>query len=225
MAEIELIPEMGEIWQQTLKWQPNDLLQDKFQKLYEQIVLGNRHLNLTRITTPQDFWEKHLWDSLRGVAPWLKEQQGPLKVIDIGTGAGFPGLPVALTFPHWQVTLLDSTRKKIAFIESLLPKLEIANATTLTARAEALGQQNSHYANYDIALIRAVGKATVCAQYALPLLKPGAIAVLYRGQWNEEDNQDLAIALKTLGGAIKTIEKFTTPLTSSVRHCIYIQKS
>ncbi len=224
MAEIELIPEMGEIWQQTLQWQPNDVLQDKFQQLYEEIILGNRQLNLTRITAPNNFWEKHLWDSLRGVALWLKEKKPSLQVIDIGTGAGFPGLPVALTFPHWQVTLLDSTRKKIAFIESLLPKLEIANATTMTARAETLGKQNSHYATYDIALIRAVGKATICTQYALPLLKPGAIAILYRGQWNEEDNQDLVIALKTLGGEVKTIDKFTTPLTSGIRHCIYIQK-
>ncbi len=224
MEAIDTIPELKEVWQGTLNWQPDDALQEKFQQLYEQIIIGNRQLNLTRITAPQEFWEKHLWDSLRGVAPWLEEKESGLEVIDIGTGAGFPGLPIALTFPHWQVTLLDSTRKKITFLDGLLPKLEVANATTLVGRAENVGKKNRHHAAYDLALVRAVGKAAICAQYALPLLKPGAMAILYRGQWTEEDNQELCVAVQEMGGKVKNVKEFTTPLTASVRHCIYIGK-
>ncbi|MGB7520542.1 MAG: 16S rRNA (guanine(527)-N(7))-methyltransferase RsmG, partial [Spirulinaceae cyanobacterium] len=208
MEEIETIPEFKEVWQETLKWQPSNALQEKFQQLYEQVIIGNRQLNLTRITAPEEFWEKHLWDSLKGVAPWLTQSESGLKVMDIGTGAGFPGLPVALTFPHWQVTLLDSTRKKITFLDGLLPKLEIFNATTLVGRAESVGKKFRHHAAYDLTLVRAVGKPIVCAQYALPLLKPGAIAVLYRGQWTEEDDQELRLGLRGLGGKVKNVEKF-----------------
>ena len=130
MNEIKtlLLPEMIDMWQHTLNWQPTIEQQRLFQQLYEAILQGNQQLNLTRITEPSEFWEKHLWDSLRGV--WLQEselrnqdsdsknetQPQSLKLIDIGTGAGFPGLPVAIAFPHHVVTLLDSTRKKVTFL-------------------------------------------------------------------------------------------------------------
>ena len=219
-----LLPDMREVWQQTLNWQPDAVQQGQLQCLYELIVTGNRQLNLTRITTPIEFWEKHLWDSLRGVAPLLESVQSPQAVIDIGTGGGFPGLPVAIARSDWRITLLDSTRKKIAFIESLFSQLEIENATTLTARVEEIGQLEQHRQHYDIALIRAVASASVCAEYALPLLKEGGVAILYRGEWAEEETTGLKGASKKLGGAIASIEEFTTPVSNSRRTCIYLKK-
>ncbi len=218
-----LLPEMAEIWQQTLNWQPTLQQQAQFQKLYELILEGNHQLNLTRITDPQEFWEKHLWDSLRGIVPLLSRNLSPA-LIDIGTGAGFPGVPVTITVPNCTITLLDSTRKKITFLNNILAELALTNAKTLVGRAEEIGQHPQHRLAYDIALIRAVGAASVCAEYTLPLLKQGGLAIIYRGNWTEDETTALQNAVKQLGGVLESIEQFTTPLSHSIRHCVYLRK-
>ena len=223
--EIQKLPPLREIWQDTLGWQPNERQQQQFQRLYEEILLGNRQLNLTRITEPMEFWEKHLWDSLAGVVVAAeREENRPLRGIDIGTGAGFPGIPVAIAFPNWTVTLLDSTRKKMTFLATLLTQLGINNLKTLIGRAEEIGQQQLHREAYNLALIRAVGSASTCAEYALPLLKVGGLAIVYRGHWSEGDTKILESAVTQLGGKIESIQKLTTPLTQSVRHYVYLRK-
>lgn len=234
MGEIgnPLLPEMADLWQQTMNWQPTAQQQGQFQRLYELTLEGNRQLNLTRITDPLEFWEKHLWDSLRGIASLLPTVETKVtsslepmqRVIDIGTGAGFPGVPVAIAMEHWTVTLLDSTRKKITFLNTLLAQLGIQNATTLIGRAEMVSKQLDHRRTYDVALVRAVGSAELCAEYSLPLLKVGGLAVLYRGHWTEAEAEALQGAVERLGGAIEATEEFTTPLSQSIRHCLYIRK-
>ena len=222
-----LLPEMAEIWQQTLNWQPNAQQQQQFQQLYELIVVGNQQLNLTRITEPQEFWEKHLWDSLRGIVPqgqFIPSLLENASVIDIGTGAGFPGVPVAITMPNSRITLVDSTRKKINFINESLTQLTLSNAKTCIGRAEEIGHHPQHRKRYDVALIRAVSNASVCAEYTLPLLKQGGLAVIYRGNWTDEETKSLQSAVNQLGGVIESIDQFTTPLTNSVRHCLYLRK-
>lgn len=224
-TDTPLLPEMT-LWQH-LNWQPTTEQQQQFQLLYELILCGNRQLNLTRITEPVEFWEKHLWDSLRGIAPFLKDEaqiNSSFKVIDIGTGAGFPGIPVAIALPHWTVTLLDSTRKKITFLNTLLVQLGIQNANTVTGRAEIITKQSSYQQSYDVALIRAVGSAAVCAEYTLPFLKLGGLAVLYRGNWTSAEVEALQSAVERLGGVIEATESFTTPLSQSIRHCLYLRK-
>lgn len=233
MGEIAnpLLPEMADLWQQTMNWQPTAQQQSQFQRLYELTLEGNRQLNLTRITDPLEFWEKHLWDSLRGIASLLPTVETKVtsslpmqRVIDIGTGAGFPGVPVAIAMESWTVTLLDSTRKKITFLDTLLAQLGIQNATTLIGRAEIVSKQLDHRRTYDVALVRAVGSAALCAEYSLPLLKVGGLAVLYRGHWTDAEAEALQGAIEQLGGAIEANEEFTTPLSQSVRHCLYIRK-
>ncbi|OUL27202.1 16S rRNA (guanine(527)-N(7))-methyltransferase RsmG [Nostoc sp. RF31YmG] len=221
------LPEMAEIWQETLNWQPTAQQQLQFQQLYELILEGNRQLNLTRITEPQEFWEKHLWDSLRGIAPqqqFISSLQEGASVIDIGTGAGFPGIPVAIAVPNCTITLLDSTRKKITFLEKILTELALDNTKTLVGRVEEIAQQHHHRQSYDVTLIRAVGTASACAEYALPLLKQGGLAVIYRGNWTQEEATALDNAVNQLGGVIEAIAQFTTPLSKSVRHCLYLRK-
>lgn len=221
----KVLPEMGEVWLQTLNWQPDARLQAQFQRFYDLIVQGNRQLNLTRITAPQEFWEKHLWDSLSGIKPWLdSSKQEAYSVIDIGTGAGFPGVPVAIVRPDWQVTLLDSTRKKLMFVDQSLTELGIENARTCVDRAEQVGHAPQHRTGYDLVLIRAVATASVCAEYAMPLLKIGGAAVLYRGQWTEAEAIGFQSALETLGGSLEQVEPFVTPLSQSVRHCVHLRK-
>jgi 16S rRNA (guanine527-N7)-methyltransferase len=242
-------------WHLSHDWVPTPQQQQQFQQLYDEIVAGNQRLNLTRITNPADFWEKHLWDSLQGIYPWLRspeklsEKLSELtqeeafqekashdkvapenssqhyRVIDIGTGGGFPGLPVAIARPDWQVTLLDSTRKKIAFLQQVIQSLNLKTVKTLCDRAEQLGQHGKHRESFHIALVRAVGSPSACAEYALPLLQMGGTAVLYRGQWSEPEAEALQVALDLLGGSLQRVEPCTTPLSHSVRHCVYVQKT
>jgi 16S rRNA (guanine527-N7)-methyltransferase len=228
MTERQLLPEMEEIWLNTLGWQPDREQKPKFQRLYEKILAANRSINLTRITQPIEFWEKHLWDSLAGMVglgiSTQLEKKESLKAIDIGTGAGFPGIPVAIVFPFWTVTLLDATRKKTNFLETLVDRLDLNNIKILTGRAEEIGRDRYHREAYDLALIRAVSQPSVCAEYALPLLKIGALAILYRGAWSDDETIALQGAVKKLGGKIEKIEALSTPVSNSARHCLYLRK-
>ena len=235
LTEPQKIAKMSQIWQKSLGWQPNERQEQQFQQVFTEILLGNRQQNLTRILTPQDFWEKHLWDSISGVSYLLGNDYiaSPLRTIDIGTGAGFPGIPLAIAFPHWQVNLLDSTRKKIAFINTLIAKLNLPNAQGIVGRAEAMGQlltergeptQFRHRETYDLAFIRAVSQASVCAEYTLPMVKVGGLVILYRGHWSDDDTVRLKSAVAQLGGAIESIHYHQTPISQSDRHCIYLRK-
>ncbi len=246
----DTLPAHLDLWQQTLHWQPTAEQRSLFQALYNQIVEGNQRFNLTRITTPEDFWEKHLWDSLSGLVPWLsqvpeksKGSEGseesetmalletdhldPIRLIDIGTGGGIPGIPAAIALGITQgnvdLTLVDSTRKKIQFLQAACQQMGL-EATCIADRAEALGQQSAHREQYDLALVRAVGSAATCAEYAIPLLTVGGQAVLFRGQWNVEDTEALAPVVELLGGEITDLQSWQTPLTQSIRHCIFIYK-
>ncbi len=229
------LPEQN--WLEALNWQPSPHQLQQFQDLYTQILQGNQQLNLTRITAAQDFWEKHLWDSLAGIQPWLAEGATvpatlpeDCRVIDIGSGGGFPGLPVAIAQSaseaqrHWQVSLLDSTQKKMAFLETVALTLGLENVEMICDRAESLGQDPAHREQYDLALIRAVGPASVCAEYALPFIKHQGIAVLYRGQWSEDDATALETALEQLGGKLTTVNHRQLPVSGDVRHYVYLQK-
>jgi 16S rRNA (guanine527-N7)-methyltransferase len=242
-----------EHWQTTLSWQPDEQQQQQFQQLYHCILEGNHQFNLTRITELSEFWEKHLWDSLRGIQTFLTSappsrilppqnipapkpqapstdahggspRPTPLKVIDIGTGAGFPGLPIAIAQPTWQVTLLDATRKKMDFLKQVLTTVGIANGKTLTNRVETVGQQREHRGRYDLALVRAVAAASVCAEYALPLLQVGGLAILYRGQWTIAEMEGLEKTMEQLGGQVERVESFVTPLTGGDRTLVYLRK-
>lgn len=168
------LPDMSAHWQESLNWLPDSMQQATFGLLYDEMLRVNRQFNLTRITEPLEFWEKHLWDSLSGIEPWLREES-PWQCLDIGTGGGFPGLPIAIVRPTWQVTLLDSTRKKITFIQQMIETLGLSNAKGLVDRVEHLGHNPQHREFYDLATIRAVASAAVCAEYALPMLKLAAM--------------------------------------------------
>jgi 16S rRNA (guanine527-N7)-methyltransferase len=221
-ADSPILPDFGDRWWDTLSWRPDAHQQVQFQQLYTAILEGNRQLNLTRITEPVDFWEKHLWDSLRGIQPWLKPVDFPPSP---GlTTIGFPGLPIAIAQPSWTVTLLDSTRKKIDFLNHLLPILGLSNVKTLIDRAEPVGQSSTYRETFDLAMVRAVATTSVCAEYALPLLKPGGVAVLYRGQWTAEEQAQLTQAADLLGGELEQVDQFKTPISNSDRTCVYLRK-
>ncbi len=209
-----------EHWQSTLNWSPSDDQLAQFEKLYELVLEGNSKQNLTRITAPDDFWEKHLWDSLRGVLAFWDHEN--IKVIDIGTGAGFPGLPIAIARPSWQVTLIDSKQKKVAFVEETIQALQLTNAIAHWGRGEDINKSNQFKKKYDLAVVRAVGKPDICADYCLPFLKRSGTAILYRGQWLPEESEQLDIFCEDQELRTLKQERFQTPITASIRHSVYL---
>lgn len=224
ISNSDSLPNLDAIWQETIDWFPTDRQRSQLQFLYTAVVTANQNLNLTRITAPEKFWEKHLWDSVRGVGDFITNPN-PLQVVDIGTGAGFPGLPLAIARTDWQLTLVDATAKKVGFIQSIAPELGLTNIQPLVSRIETLGQQSQHRQQYDLALLRAVANPNVCAEYALPLVKIGGTAILYRGNWTAAEADSLELAVAKLGGEIVNIDKFTTPISHSARHCIWLRKT
>ncbi|MDX2254232.1 MAG: 16S rRNA (guanine(527)-N(7))-methyltransferase RsmG [Pseudanabaenaceae cyanobacterium bins.39] len=216
----QLFSQLFQKWQGTLSWLPSDDQIAQFAQLYDLVLEGNSQQNLTRITIPEDFWEKHLWDSLRGIGAMVEPEN--IRMVDIGTGAGFPGLAIAIAKPSWQVTLIDSTQKKIAFVEQAIQKLQLANANTVVGRAEMLNQQRHHRSKYDLAVIRAVGKPDLCAKYCLPFLNKNGTAILYRGQWLPEESEQLDAFCEHESWHIIKEDKFQTPITHGIRHSIYL---
>ena len=220
----DTLPNPNELWQETSDWLPSERQQAQLQSLYAAVVTANRNLNLTRITASEEFWEKHVWDSIRGVGDFITAPAA-LRVVDIGTGAGFPGLPLAIARSDWELTLVDATTKKIGFIQSIAPELELTNVRSIVSRIEDLGQQAAHRQHYDLALLRAVANANVCAEYALPLVTLGGVAILYRGNWTEEEAESLESAVAKLGGEVLKVDRFTTPISNSIRNCIWLRKT
>ena len=220
------LPIFAKIWEQEINWKPTEKHLDQWEELYQEIILINNQVNLTRIVKPEEFWEKHLWDSIAGVVglPFFQYSR-KMKVIDIGTGGGFPGLPINIVFPIWDFTLLDSRRKKIEVVNFLLKILELETSWALTGRVEKIAHDSRFRGKYDIALIRAVGESSTCSEYILPFLNIGGIGVLYRGNWSIQEEQLLKVALKRLGGKLILVKESKTPLTKSVRHFVYVQKT
>ncbi len=211
-------------WVASLGWQPNPSQLEQLERLYEVVILGNTLLNLTRLTEPSEFWEKHLWDSLRGLlslGSWDELTEQSLTAIDIGSGPGFPGLPAAIALPNGSFALLDSTKRKVDYLQQAIDRVELSNTAAIASRVELLSQREQ----YDLAILRAIGPAEVCAEYCFPLLKQGGRAILYRGRWTLEEESTLATAAEILGGEIATVDAFATPTSQSVRHCIVLQKT
>ncbi|KPQ40724.1 MAG: 16S rRNA (guanine527-N7)-methyltransferase GidB [Phormidium sp. OSCR] len=212
-------------WEKGLDGLVTAQMQSQFQRFYDGVVQGNRQVNLTRILEPLDFWEKHLWDSLRGVAPFLRgEFSLPPRpqVVDIGSGGGFPGIPLAIARPDWSLTLVDSTQKKVRFLQAAIAHLGLSQTEAIAGRAETLGALRPYRGRYDLGLLRAVASPSVCLGYVRPWLKPGGWVVLYRGQWRDEEQQDLQQGLS--GFELVTIDGFVTPETQAIRHAVILRR-
>ncbi|OAB58435.1 hypothetical protein AY600_08945 [Phormidium willei BDU 130791] len=212
-------------WERGVKGVVTPEIMAQFQRFYEAVVQGNRQVNLTRILEPLDFWEKHLWDSLRGVAPFLRGEFSlppQPRVVDIGSGGGFPGIPLAIARPDWSFTLVDSTQKKVRFLQAAIAHLGLSQTQAIAGRAETLGALRPYRGSYDLGLLRAVASPSVCLRYVRPWLKPGGWVVLYRGQWRDEEQQDLQPGLS--GFELVTIDGFVTPETQATRHAVILRR-
>ena len=171
-----------------------------FKKYMDGILSWNEKINLTAITDPEEFYIKHIIDSLSITD--LEEYKRAKKVIDIGTGGGFPGAILAINNPEKEFVLLDSLKKRLNVIDELLKEVEIGNAKTLHSRVEDAGMSKEYRGTFDLALTRAVSSMPVLLEYALPLLKVNGFFIAYKG----EEEEDFNNALNILGGELVRIE-------------------
>jgi len=170
---------------------------------YQQLVLS-APINLTAITNPEDFAIKHFIDSLT-LLPWVDSLSESASIIDVGTGAGFPGIPLKIARPGVEITLLDSLQKRILFLREAVVELGLQDVECIHARAEDLARQKG--ASYDMAIARAVARLDKLAGYALPLVKPGGIFLAMKGPDVVEEIGEAKLALHKLGGEVERVEK------------------
>lgn len=194
----------------------------QFERLTEHLLRWNERMNLTAITDPAEIAIKHYLDALT-LAQVVPQFDG-LRMIDVGAGGGFPGLPLAIAFPRLQVALLDSTAKKLRFIDDVAQSLGLDNIMSLHARAEDAGQSRRHREAFDIVVARAVARMPVLAEYTLPLCKIGGQAIAMKGTSAFEETAAAAKAITTLGGELFGMEEVKLPTLDNPRYLIVIDK-
>lgn len=168
------------------------------------ILSWNEKINLTAITDREEFIAKHYVDCL--LAYHFEEYRNAEQIIDIGTGAGFPGIPLAIASPDKDFVLADSLKKRLRVIDSLAGDLAIDNVTTVHGRAEELARNKAYRENFDLCVSRAVANMAVLAEYSLPFIRKGGFLLAYKGPDAEKEVETAAKAVKILGGKVKRIE-------------------
>ncbi len=196
-----------------------DNMLNKLNIYKEYLVEYNKHTNLTRITDDEDIYLKHFYDSLTVLKTIDLNKYDNL--IDIGSGAGFPGMVIAICFPNLQVTLLDSSNKRIDFLNNLINKLDINNVKTVCERAEEYARNNLD--SYDIVTSRAVANLEILSELCIPLVKVAGYFIALKSNIDNELNNSKNI-IKILNGNIENIYKFTLPDNKSIRTIIKIKK-
>lgn len=193
---------------------------DKFEKYKELILKYNEHTNLTRITEDDEFNVKHFLDSLSLFK--TKKFDGEKKIIDIGTGAGFPGIPLKLYNGQLDITLLDSLRKRIDFLNGVIEELNLKKIKAIHARAEEIARTEEYREQFDIAVSRAVANLATLTEYAMGFVKVGGYFISQKGPEYKEELEKAKRAIELMGGIVEDV--IHTPLPKDIDHYIIVIK-
>lgn len=194
----------------------------QFYDFYETLVEWNKVMNLTGITEYEEVNEKHFVDSLSITKAIDLEKVE--SVIDVGTGAGFPGIPLKIAFPHLKVVLLDSLNKRIKFLDTVIEKLNLENIRTIHGRAEDYAKQSEYREQFDLCVSRAVANLSTLSEYCLPYVKVGGIFTPYKSGEIDEEVTVSKKAIHILGGKLQDVIKFQLPGTEIGRSFVNIGK-
>ena len=193
-----------------------------FTRYYELLIAWNEKMNLTALTAPGDVAVKHIIDSLTAYDAALFG--GAPAVIDVGTGAGFPGLPLKIFAPDIRLTLMDSLGKRVRFLETVVSELGLTDVACIHARAEDAARDRAYREHYDIAVSRAVARLPVLLEYTLPFVRQGGTLLALKGRQYQEEVDEAARALKLLGGTLRDVRPVHLPGLDDVRAVIIVRK-
>lgn len=191
-----------------------------FFTFYQMLSEKNKVMNLTSITKFSEVVEKHFLDSI--LLNRVVDLNSPLKIIDVGTGAGFPGVPLKIAFPNLHITLMDSLNKRVVFLQEVIQALKLENIEAVHARAEELGRNDKYREKFDISVSRAVANLSTLEEYCIPFVKRGGYFISYKSGEIEEELQMSQKACEILGGKIKEVYKFN--LGEQKRSFVLIEK-
>ena len=191
--------------------------------VYEKELLEwNQKFNLTAIRDVESIRTKHFLDSYSCVLAW--KAQPPQRLVDVGTGAGFPGLPLKIIYPAMHVTLVESVGKKVSFCQHIINRLSLEGIEVIHSRAEDIGQISAHRETYDCAVARAVANLNILSEYLLPLVKIGGIMLAQKGESGPAEAQSAEKAIKILGGKLKQLIPVNLPGVVDDRYLVLVDK-
>lgn len=197
----------------------------QFTTYYEMLIETNKYLNLTAITDPHEVAVKHFVDSLTALDEKQQVFKEGAKLLDLGTGAGFPGIPLAIMRPDLKIVLFDSLQKRLNFLGDVISKLGLHEVTTLHGRAEDISHDAEHREAYDLVTSRAVARLPILLEWALPYVKQNGYMVALKGAAYEEEISEATKALKILKGNIEQVKPVQLPTLDDKRAIIYIKKN
>ena len=194
----------------------------QFYQYYKILVEKNKVMNLTGITEFEEVVQKHFVDSLALV--WIKELSDVDNLIDVGTGAGFPGIPLKIMFPHMKVTLLDSLNKRVVFLREVMEVCGLSEIVAIHGRAEDVARDEGYREKYDLCVSRAVANLAVLSEYCLPFVKVGGVFVAYKAGEIRGEVEGAEKAIKVLGGRMEEEKVFVLPGTDIGRAFVEVEK-
>lgn len=194
----------------------------QFELYYRELIDWNERMNLTGITERQQVYIKHFFDSLS--LSFFTDLQQVRTIADIGSGAGFPSIPLKIMFPHLQVTIIDSLNKRIGFLQHLIGVLELDQVEAVHARAEEAGRKPGFRESFDLVTARAVARLNVLNEFCLPFVKVDGIFAAMKGTDPGEELKEAEYSMKMLGAKLQEVHPFMLPLEDSDRHIIVMKK-
>ncbi len=194
---------------------------DQFSHYAELLIEWNLRFNLTSIVDPREIVIKHFLDSLSAARAI---PAGSTRLIDVGAGAGFPGLPIKVALPDVSLVLVEATRKKCAFLQAVINELKLDNTALVNARAEEAGRLEEHREQYEVAIARAVAELPTLIEYLLPFVKIGGVAMAQKSREAEKETQRAAAAIAALGGRLRAVTPVVVPGLSEQRSLVIVEK-